>query len=107
VILEFAQPDARLRLGMAVRAQLYAGAPREAVAVPASAVLDENGIAVVFVMKDGESFERRPVRVGVRDGDWIEVVEGLEPGQRVVSRGAYLVKLAAANTGQIGHGHAH
>jgi RND family efflux transporter MFP subunit len=107
VILEFAQPDARLRLGMAVRAQLYAGAPREAVAVPASAVLDENGIAVVFVMTGGESFERRPVRVGVRDGDWIEVVEGLEPGSRVVSRGAYLVKLAAANTGQIGHGHAH
>ena len=107
VILEFAQPDARLRLCMAVRAQLYAGAPREAVAVPASAVLDENGIAVVFVMTGGESFERRPVRVGVRDGDWIEVVEGLEPGSRVVSRGAYLVKLAAANTGQIGHGHAH
>lgn len=107
VILEFAQPDERLRLGMAVRAQLFAGAPRTAVAVPAAAVLDENGIAVVFVMTGGESFERRPVRVGVRDGDWIEVVEGLEPGQRVVSRGAYLVKLAAANTGQIGHGHAH
>jgi RND family efflux transporter MFP subunit len=107
VILEFAPPDARLRLGMAVKAQLYAGAPRTAVAVPASAVLDENGIAVVFVMTGGESFERRPVRVGVRDGDWIEVVEGLEPGSRVVSRGAYLVKLAAANTGRIGHGHAH
>jgi RND family efflux transporter MFP subunit len=107
VILEFSQPDDRLRLGMAVRAQLFAGAPREAVAVPVSAVLDENGINVVFVMTGGESFERRPVRVGVRDGDWIEVAEGLEPGQRVVSRGAYLVKLAAANTGAIGHGHAH
>jgi RND family efflux transporter MFP subunit len=107
VILEFSQPDARLRLGMAVRAQLFAGAPRVTVAVPASAVLDENGINVVFVMTGGESFERRPIRVGVRDGDWIEVAEGLEPGQRVVSRGAYLVKLAAANTGAIGHGHAH
>ena len=46
-------------------------------------------------------------RLGRRDGDWVEVVEGLAPGQRVVSRGAYLVKLAATNTGQIGHGHAH
>ncbi len=107
VILEFSQPDERLRLGMAVRAQLFAGAPREAVAIPASAVLDENGIATVFVMIGGESFERRQVRLGVRDGDWVEVVEGLEPGRRVVSRGAWLVKLAAANTGQIGHGHAH
>lgn len=107
VILEFSQPDERLRLGMAVRAQLFAGAPRDALAVPASAVLDENGIATVFVMSGGESFERRQVRLGIRDGDWVEVVEGLEPGSRVVSRGAYLVKLAAANTGQIGHGHAH
>ncbi|MCM2288618.1 MAG: efflux RND transporter periplasmic adaptor subunit [Sulfuritalea sp.] len=107
VILEFTQPDERLRLGMAVKAQLFAGVPREALAVPASAVLDENGIATVFVMSGGESFERRQVRLGIRDGDWVEVVEGLEPGSRVVSRGAYLVKLAAANTGQIGHGHAH
>ncbi len=107
VLFELAKPDARLRVGMAVKAQVFAGPSREVVAVPASAVLDENGVATVFVMTSGESFERRPVRVGVRDGDWVEVVEGLEPGQRVVSRGAYLVKLAASNTGQIGHGHAH
>lgn len=107
VVFEFAQPDERLRLGMAVEAQVFAGAAREVVAVPASAILDESGIAMVFVMSGGESFERRPIRIGVRDGDWVEVVEGLEPGQRVVSRGAYLVKLAATNTGKIGHGHAH
>lgn len=107
VIFEFADPDPRLRIGMAAKAQVLAGAPREVVAVPASAVLDENGISTVFVMIGGESFERKSVRLGVREGDWIEVVEGLEPGQRVVSRGAWLVKLASANTAQIGHGHAH
>lgn len=107
VLFEMTAPDARLRIGMAVKAQVFAGPLREAVAVPVSAVLDENGIATVFVMIGGESFVRQSVRVGVRDGDWVEVVEGLEPGQRVVSRGAYLVKLAASNTGQIGHGHAH
>lgn len=107
VLFEFASPDPRLFVGMAVKAQVFAAAPRAAVAIPASAVLDDNGINVVFVMSGGESFERRPVRLGARDGDWVEVTEGLEPGSRVVSRGVYLVKLAAANTGQIGHGHAH
>lgn len=107
VLFEFVAPDPRLFIGMAVKAQVFAAAPREAVAIPASALLDENGIAIVFAMADGESFERRPVRLGTRDGDWVEIVEGLEPGQRVVSRGVYLVKLAASNTGQIGHGHAH
>lgn len=107
VLFEFAQPDERLRIGMAVKAQVFAGAASEVVAVPASAVLDENGVPTVFVMTGGESFERRPVRIGARDGDWLEVVEGLEAGQRVVTRGAYLVKLAATKTGEIGHGHAH
>lgn len=107
VIFEFAQPDERLRIGMAVKAQVFAGAAREAVAIPASSVLDESGVATVFVLTSGESFERRPVRLGARDGDWVEVLDGLDPGQRVVSRGAYLVKLAATKTGEIGHGHAH
>lgn len=107
VLFEFSQPDSRLRIGMAVKAQVFAGAAKEALAVPASAVIDENGIATVFVMKNGESFERKQVRLGARDGDWVEVLDGLEAGQRVVSRGAYLVKLASTRTGEIGHGHAH
>ena len=107
VLFEFAQPDERLRIGMAVKAQVFAGAAREVVAVPASAVIDENGMATVFVMSSGESFERHQVRIGARDGDWVEVVDGLEAGQRVVTRGAWLVKLAATRTGEIGHGHAH
>jgi cobalt-zinc-cadmium efflux system membrane fusion protein len=79
-LFEFTQPDERLRIGMAAKAQVFAGAAREVVAVPASAVLDENGMATVFVMIGGESFERRQVRIGARDGDWVEVVEGLEAG---------------------------
>jgi len=46
-------------------------------------------------------------RLGAREGDWVEVLDGLTSGQRVVSRGAYLVKLASTGTAQIGHGHAH
>lgn len=107
VLFEFTQPDERLRIGMAAKAQVFAGAAREVVAVPASAVIDENGMATVFVMTGGESFERRQVRIGARDGDWVEVIDGLEPGQHVVSRGAWLVKLASTKTGEIGHGHAH
>ncbi|HET9700962.1 MAG TPA: efflux RND transporter periplasmic adaptor subunit [Burkholderiales bacterium] len=107
VVFEYTAPDRRLPIGIGVTAEVFQGGAREVLAIPASAVLDESGMAQVFVMTGGESFERRPVRLGARDGDWVEVVEGLEPGQRVVSRGAYLVKLAATKTGEIGHGHAH
>ncbi len=107
VIFEFSPADAHLPIGMAVQAQVYAGGARVAVAIPTSSVLDEGGMAVVFVQAGGESFERRTVRLGAREGDWVEVLDGLTPGQRVVSRGAYLVKLASTQTGEIGHGHAH
>lgn len=107
VVFEFAPGELQLPIGMAVQGQVFAGGAREAVAIPAASVLDEGGMSVVFVMTGGESFERRQVRLGARDGDWVEVLEGLTPGSRVVSRGAYLVKLAATGTAQIGHGHAH
>jgi len=107
VVFEFTPGELRLPIGMAVQAQVFAGGARDAVAIPASSVLDEGGMSVVFVMTGGESFERRQVRLGARDGDWVEVLDGLTPGSRVVSRGAYLVKLASTGTAQIGHGHAH
>ena len=107
VVFEFTAADRSLPIGMAVQAQVFAGGARDAVAIPASSVLDEGGMAVVFVQTGGESFERRTVRLGAREGDWVEVLDGLSPGQRVVSRGAYLVKLASTGTAQVGHGHAH
>lgn len=107
VVFEFTPGDLALPIGMAVQAQVFAGGARDTVAIPASSVLDEGGMSVVFVMTGGESFERRQVKLGARDGDWVEVLDGLTPGSRVVSRGAYLVKLASTGTAQIGHGHAH
>lgn len=107
VVFEFSAAHRNLPIGMAVQAQVFAGGAGGAVAIPATSVLDEGGMAVVFVMTGGESFERRQVRLGAREGDWVEVLDGLTAGQRVVSRGAYLVKLASTGTAQIGHGHAH
>ncbi len=96
-----------LRVGAFVKAHILSGEPREVVAIPSSAVLDEKGLDVVFVMVGGESFERRTVQLGIRDRTMVEVKEGLEPGEIVVSEGPYYVRLASTSTGSIGHGHAH
>ena len=76
-------------------------------AVPATAVLDDGGQSVVFVMLDGEAFARRVVRAGIRDGDWIAIESGVATGERVVTLGAYQVRLAATAPAAMGHGHAH
>ncbi|MBU1982934.1 efflux RND transporter periplasmic adaptor subunit, partial [bacterium] len=61
-----------------------------------------------FVQVSGETFARRLLKTGIVDGDYVEVLSGLTEGERVVSEGAYKVKLASLGASDaIGHGHAH
>lgn len=76
-------------------------------AIPRAAVIDDGGRDVVYVQTGGETFARRPVELGVIDGDYVEVLRGVQAGERVASKGAYFVKLAATGGEQVGHGHAH
>ena len=107
LVFEFANPDRRLRIGMAVRASVYSGKAVDAMAVPFAAVVDDGGQSVVYVQRGGEAFERRAVQLGVRDGDWVELRSGVAAGERVVSKGAYQVRLAATAPAAMGEGHAH
>lgn len=107
LILEFHGRGARLPIGAAVRAEIWTGRRDEALTVPASALVEEGGQSVLFVQRDGESFERRVVATGIRDGSAVEIRSGLKPGERVVTRGAYLVRLAGASPKAAGEGHAH
>ncbi len=94
-------------LGARMPARVFTEPATDRLAIPRSAVIDDDGRTVVYVQISGESFERRPVELGVLDGPWVEVLRGLDPDERVVSEGAYLVKLASAGGSDIGHGHAH
>jgi multidrug efflux pump subunit AcrA (membrane-fusion protein) len=58
-------------------------------------------------MLEGETFQRREVDLGIRDNGWIEVVSGVAEGERVATRGAYAIKLAALSPASFGHGHGH
>jgi membrane fusion protein, heavy metal efflux system len=107
VILAMTDPDPRIVPNQDVQARVFTGRTRSALSVPASAVIDDGGQRVVYVMRGGESFSRVPVKLGMRDGDRLEVLEGLRAGDRVVSRGAMQVRLAAATPEAMGHGHAH
>lgn len=106
-ILEFDNKEGVLRAGMTLRAQLYTGRVTRSIAIPASAVVDDNGQSVAFVQKEGESFERRVLELGARDGDWVAVKSGLAKDERIVTKGAYQVRLAATAPAALGHGHAH
>jgi len=103
----FDNREKRLRIGQSVGLRLFVGNEEARPAIRESAVVDDGGRPVVFVQSGGESFERRPVRLGSHADGYVHVLEGVRPGERVVHRGAYLVRLAALSTQIPAHGHVH
>jgi len=107
VLFELANTDGLLKPGMFARAMLFTGQTVRAVAVPESAVVEEGGKPTVFVLDGGESFFKRAIKLGVRSGGYVQVLDGLKEGERVVSRGAYEIKLSSASGAIPEHGHQH
>ncbi|MCY1076665.1 efflux RND transporter periplasmic adaptor subunit [Archangium lansingense] len=107
VIFELPNPDGVLKPGMFAKVTLYTGQTVRGVAIPESALVDDNGRPTVYVMEGGESFFKRAIRPGVRSGGYVQVLEGVKEGERVVSRGAYEIKLSTATGAIPEHGHQH
>jgi HlyD family secretion protein len=75
-----------LRRGEAVQGKLELGGDVPAVLLPAGPFLEASGGAWVFVVDpDGSSAARRAVKLGRRTSESVEVVEGLKPGERVIT----------------------
>ena len=81
---------------------------REVLTVDRGALIEEMGSYFVFVQVTPEYFEKRQVTLGQTDGERTEVQSGLKAGERIVSRGAMLVKLAMTSGTLDAHsGHVH
>jgi RND family efflux transporter MFP subunit len=93
--------------GSFTEVQIALGEPEESILVPEAALLEDYGNYSVMVQTGGESFERRPIKIGKRNGKNVEVVEGLKPGEVVVTTGAYQVKMASMSGQTPAHGHDH
>ena len=91
VLLE--NPELQLRPNMQASVSIAIGEAQEVLAVPQSAVLGDLGNLFVFV-RDGNTFERRNVVVGMKAGDQVEIMEGVLPTEQVVTQGNYQLQFA-------------
>ena len=107
LIFELANPGGRLRIGQFAEVTVATGARVNVVALPEAALVDDAGTPVVYVELEGEAFERRPLILGIRSGGWVEVKSGVVAGERVVTKGAYEIKLASSAGSVPAHGHVH
>ena len=78
-------------------------AVRAAVAVPDAALQQVEGRTCVFV-ESGADFVVRPVVVGRTDGAWTEITSGLSRGERVATRGSFVLKSELMKS-EASHGH--
>jgi membrane fusion protein, copper/silver efflux system len=88
--IEVANPDGRLRADMAATVDIESPLDNR-VAVPDSAVIDSGQRQVVLVERGEGRYEPRPVRLGAHVPGWVQVLDGLKPGERVVTRATFLI----------------
>ena len=93
VTFEVPNRDRTLRIGMQANVRLDAGEGADALIIPKEAVLDNEGKKIAYVLLSGEEFQRREVTIGDEYGNKVAVLTGLQPGERVVTQGAYQIRL--------------
>ncbi|HEY0054618.1 MAG TPA: efflux RND transporter periplasmic adaptor subunit [Pedobacter sp.] len=78
-----------------------------AISVPKTSLIEEQGTFYVYVQTAGESFQKREVTLGSSDGETALILTGLTEGERVVTKGANQIKLATMSGAVPAHGHEH
>lgn len=86
---------------------LKSAAAPNALVIPKSALIEEQGVFYAFVQTGGESFQKRELKLGPTDGVLVQVFSGIMEGERVVTKGAYQIKLSIASGTLPTHGHEH
>lgn len=89
--IEVANPDGRLRADMAATVEIAAPLDDSRLAVPDSAVIDSGRRQVVLVERGEGRYEPRPVKLGARVPGWVQILDGLTPGERVVTQATFLI----------------
>ena len=84
------------------------GATEEGVlTLPRTALTEEQGSHFIYLQVDDHGYKKQLVTVGGDDGERVQILSGLKAGDRVVTRGAYQVKLASASNAIPAHTHEH
>lgn len=91
VRLEFENPDLVLKPDMYANVTIHVASQLDAVVIPSEAVVRSGVRDQVFVLRGPGKFEPREVKLGVSSGGLIQVIDGLMPGEEIVTSGQFLI----------------
>jgi multidrug efflux pump subunit AcrA (membrane-fusion protein) len=90
VWVQIKNPDQRLKPGTSVQVSMLAQTVPDALVIPTAALLTaQDGTTSVMQVSGDDHAYQKNVRVGIRQGDAVQVIDGLQAGDRVVASGAY------------------
>lgn len=93
--------------GSYVEVYLLSSPMNNVLALPHAALTEEQGLFFVYIQVDEEGYKKQEVTLGADSGKEVQILTGLNPGDRVVTKGAYQVKLASASNAIPAHSHEH
>jgi len=80
---------------------------KDVLTIPYSALMEEQGSYYVYVQTSGEGFQKRELKLGSNNGISVQILSGIKENERVVTKGAYQIKLATMSGKMPAHGHEH
>lgn len=92
LVAQIDNSEGLLRPGMFVRVSVPIGQPRTALSIKPESILQHENQEFVFVDLSGGEFKKVNITTGQASDDWVEVIQGLSPGQLVVTNGSFLLK---------------
>ncbi len=93
--------------GSFVEIYLLSSPLENVISIPVSALTNEMGHFYVYKQLDEEGYQKQEVKTGANNGKSVQILSGLTAGDRVVTLGAYQVKMASASAAIPGHSHEH
>jgi len=91
IIYEIKNPERKFKEGMFAQITIETSSENKKMTVPKKAISSENGEKVVYVFLGGETFFQRKIKTGSEGQNYVEVLSGLNLGERVVTDGLYQV----------------
>lgn len=93
--------------GSYVEIYLLSSPMSQVISLPHAALTEEQGSYFVYLQLDEECYKKQEVTLGADNGQNVQILTGITPGNRVVTQGAYQVKLASASNVLPAHSHEH
>jgi Cu(I)/Ag(I) efflux system membrane fusion protein len=94
--LRFPNPDEALKPNMYANVIIYGGPKDDVVVIPLEALIRTGREERVVIALGEGRFESRTVRAGIESGEWVEVIEGVQPGEDIVVSGQFLIDSEAS-----------